>query len=48
MAAKLTTKSADEAARVMRNANILIYDRTSRALRTLRQIGPAGGKLEFR
>jgi hypothetical protein len=47
MAARLTTKSADEAARVMRNANILIYDRNTRALRALRQVGPPGSKLEF-
>jgi hypothetical protein len=48
MAAKLTTKSADEAARVMRNANILIYDRNTRGLRALRQVGPPGASLEFR
>jgi hypothetical protein len=48
MATKLTTRSADEAALVMRNANILIYDRPTRALRVLRQVGPPGSKLEFR
>jgi hypothetical protein len=48
MAARLTTKSAEEAARVMRNANILIFDRNNRDIRVLRQVGPPGSKLEFR
>ena len=48
MASKLTTKSADEAARVMRNANILIHDRASNALKALRFAGQPGAKLEFR
>ena len=48
MATRLTTKSADEAARVMRNANILIFDRNTRDMRVLRQVGPPGSQLEFR
>src|SRR5258708_13994558 len=48
MATRLTTKAADEAAHGMRNAHILISDRTPPALRALRQAGPPRSKLEFR
>jgi hypothetical protein len=43
---ELTTKSVEVAADVMRNANILIFDRNTRNLRTLRKVGNSS-QLEF-
>jgi hypothetical protein len=43
----LTTKSVDDAAQVMRNANILLHDRKTGQLRSLRKVGQST-RLEFR
>lgn len=43
---KLTTKTVADAAAVMRNANILIHDRSAFGLRVLRKVGQSNG-LEF-
>jgi hypothetical protein len=48
LAGKLTTKTIDDAAKVMRSANIVVYDRGSRKTAFLRQVGPSQDKLEFR
>jgi hypothetical protein len=46
LATKLTTKTVADAAAVMRNANILVHDRTSFGLKVLRKVGTSD-KLEF-
>jgi hypothetical protein len=43
----LTAKSVDVAAQVMRNANILLHDRKTGQLRSLRKVGQST-RLEFR
>ena len=47
-AARLTTKSLDQAVPLMRNANVLIHDRKTGQLRALRQAGASKDRLEFR
>jgi hypothetical protein len=47
-ATRLTAKSLDQAAPLMRNANVLIRDRKTGQLRALRQAGPSKDRLEFR
>jgi hypothetical protein len=46
LAPKLTTKTVEGAALVMRNANILVHDRNTFGLRALRKVGTSA-KLEF-
>jgi hypothetical protein len=48
LAGKLTTKTLDDAAHVMRSGNIAVYDRNSRKIALLRHVGPTPDKLEFR
>jgi hypothetical protein len=48
VAGGITTRAIDEAARVMRSENIVVYDRNSRKFVFLCQAGPTPGKLEFR
>jgi hypothetical protein len=46
-AGELTTKSVGAMAKVMRNENMLIFDRSTRALRLLRAVGPSN-RIGFR
>ncbi|HYL77377.1 MAG TPA: hypothetical protein VEU96_24400 [Bryobacteraceae bacterium] len=46
LASKLTTKTVADAAAVMRNANVLIHDRSSFGLKVLRKVGQSD-HLEF-
>jgi hypothetical protein len=48
VAGRLTTKSLELVAPVMRNVNVLAHDRGSGQLRVLRQAGGAKDRLEFR
>src|SRR5258708_454606 len=48
VAGRLTTKSLELVAPVMRSGNVLIHDRSTGQLRVLRQAGASKDRLEFR